>query len=921
MFKNKHWGLKKPLCLALLFSTITTSCLTNVFGNKKNDIVASAHNSFFVAITYDDTSNKIVPVVVSEDNDIKASNHRESDVGNFSEYLVNDDGKAVSNWVIPDPNASSDTDPEELFKNTVDEGDGDAGLVFTFPGLHGRGLWGGVEKIDANGLDEELAYTYTNEVIGGINKAVDFIVNASGKSKPSASEMESLYIDLANKSQNGGTSVSFGGSTFTLTRLSDSNPPAYTAKYIRNSDYIRVTAPDGSSVEVAYRMNKGYTTCQGVSEPYRKTTSKYVDDLRQWKSPDFIGWKFTVLQATYNKHVNNTTFASVSTITKPNTFMIYLTDLINSALAGLRQLLGLYEMNELMLNEGERASSYYYGIMPNSWKASANLLHVICLMISWVFLIGAIIKILISRSLSTINVTQRVSMMEGIKDLITTCFLLGFFPFVFFLLVKLNYNLVNVFAQGSSFSSTIGSTITMSTGFIASSIIAIAYFIVDVFFNIQYVLRAITVAVLYAIAPLSIVTLAFGGKVKMVFSNSMKQLIGNIYMQTFHALLVAFFTSVTSTSNITTFEMLVVFYSFIPLTNFIKQQVLGLEGGITGEAGGLLDTARGVAVGAVGGFVGGAISNRISGGDGGGGGRTSGSASGGNETIANALNRSGRQKNLGFGNGSTNETLMGGKDNYYGDNAGMVNTDKAVKLAQGGTGGFATKMAGSLAKATGGAMLGAMSAGASLGFGSVGDRRGASQMAGITGATMGFAGSSIISGVTDSAKLARAGMSSIHENDNQLIYTSRANRDGVFDDSSFNNSYEAETQRDIADAFMSRGEYADNSELRDTAVAHYKQQGIDGVGVSKDKDGNEHLAFAVNKAVMNQRRGGASYNAIGETQRFDSTRVKTQINRFNQTNELRQNQHQEKMAQLERHHQEKLKQQRELYNKDNTKAN
>lgn len=900
MLKSIDSGLKKALSMTLLFITVMSFTLTSFFNTSK--ITASAHNSYFVAITFDDSANRLVALVLSEDNDIIANNHLEADVGDFSSNTV---GKS---WSLPSvPTSDEDKKNEDYYKDYVAKGDGDKGLVFTFPGVHGRGCFGAcTEKVDANGEDEQLAYAYAETVVAGLNQAITFLEDDSN-TKKTGNDMRNAMVELANAVENGSSSITYGGVTYSITT---NVAPKMKTELLKDSDYVQITSgTSGKSVIVPYKMNKGY---QG-SNPFRKTSSSYVSDLAKYNDPTEIGWKYAVLQANYNKDIKGITFSSVNQISKPNQLEIALSGMINSALGTLRQLLGLYPMEELMLNSGARAQSYYYGIMPNSWKASANLLHVVCLLIAWALLMGAVIKILINKSLSTINVTQKISMMEGIKNLISTCFLLAFFPFLFYLMAKLNASLVDVFANAGSFTSYIGQSQTMSTGLLGTSLIAIAFFIVNVYFNFQYVLRAITVAILYGMAPLAIVSLAFGGKAKMIFGNCIKQLVGNIFTQTFHAMCVAFFTNVTSTTSMRTFELLVVFYSFIPLTKFIKQQIFGLDGGIQDEAGGLVDNVRGVATGVVGGFAGGVMANKMqnsgSGGFSGGGGFSG--------TRKDSLNKAVNNDSVGgsisekFGNSNSNSAILGANNNnYHGVSSKTSGNSRSVSSTGKGQLG---SIGGSLVKGAIGAGIGLASSGASLGFSAIGDKRGASQMAGIAGGAMAYAGNSATQPLRDGIAMKRAGVKDVYEDNDSLTFRYNAGQDGKFRDEDVDNTTYADNVKDIYNAYAGKGIYEGNTELQELAKEHYARQGINGVGLSGTGD-NADIAINVDKQKFSQLRGGVGYKSVGQLQRFDSTRFKLQQERQQQQDAMRDSQHKEKIELSKQQHAERLAQQERFHN-------
>lgn len=899
MLKAIDSGFKKTLSMALLFITVMSFVLTSFF--NLNTISVSAHNSYFVAITFDDSANRLVALVLNEDNDLIANNHLEADVGDFSSNTV---GKS---WSLPSvPSTDDEKKDEDYYKDYVTKGNGDKGLVFTFPGVHGRGCFGAcTEKVDANGKDEQLAYAYAETVIGGLNQAISFMEQDSNTKKV-GNDMRNFMVELANKVENNDSSITFGGVTYYLTK---GVAPKMKTDLLTDDDYVEIkSGTSEKTIVVPYKMNKGY---QG-SNPYRETSDSYVSDLSKYNDPVEIGWKYAVLQANYNKDIKGITFSSVNEISKPNQLEIALSGMINSALGTIRQLLGLYPMEELMLNEGARAQSYYYGIMPNNWKSSANLLHVVCLLIAWALLMGAVIKILVNKSLSTINVTQKISMMEGIKNLIATCFLLSFFPFIFYLMARLNASLVEVFANAGSFTSYIGQSQTMSTGLLGTSLIAIAFFIVNVYFNFQYVLRAVTVAILYGIAPLAIVSLAFGGKAKMIFSNCFQQLIGNIFTQTFHAMCVAFFTNITGTTSMKTFELLVVFYSFIPLTKFVKQRIFGLDGGIQDEAGGLMDNVSGIASNITSGFVGGAIAGKMQQSNGGGFGGSGGGGFSG--TRKDNLNKAvGNDTSGGFGSYNSNSALLGANNNNYHGISGK-DSGKSRMVSSTGTSGQVSGISKGVGKGLIGAGASLLASGASLGFSAIGDRRGAQQMSKIASGAMGYAGASATQPYKDNIAMKRAGVKDVYEDNDSLTYKYNAGEDGKFRDSDVDNSTYADNVRDIYNAYAGKGIYEGNTELQDLAKEHYSRQGINGVGLSGTGE-NADIAINVDKQKFSQLRGGVGYKSVGQLQRFDSTRVKLQQEKQLKQDQSRDAQHREKIELSKQQHAERLAQQ-ERFHKD-----
>lgn len=389
----------------------------------------------------------------------------------------------------------------------------------------------------------------------------------------------------------------------------------------------------------------------------------------------------------------------------------------------------------------------------------------------------------------------------------------------------------------------------MNAGALAAVFINFAFFILTCYFNFFYVLRGITVALLYGIAPLCIFSLSLGGKQAQVFSNFMKELVSNIFIQTFHAICVAFFTSITSTTQMKTFELLVVFMAFIPLTNFVRQNIFGLSAGITDNAQGMVSMGRAVVSGA----VAGAVAKGGSGGYGGGSGSSSGggmsanlgSVNPANATIQQAMaNRQLHASEKSAGKGAvSNSQLMG---NIAGV-SNKENVSKAMKLnpTKLDNAMQKAKTVGGYASGVGKVGAGMMMAGTSLGFGALGDKMGVSDSI-RTGQSLRKSGfgqvKSTHAGMENSAT-AGTGIDGMYDGGENMtaIYNAKFDKEVgevVFDDQAIHNSDYGRNMREMYNAFNGKGDYAEGeskAHLRDDAIARYKNQGIMGVGTYKDQ--------------------------------------------------------------------------------------
>lgn len=897
MFNFKKGKVLRTLSLGIIGMLSMGLVLSNT------SITSSAHNAYFLGITIDQSNGnfKYVPTVVYEENgNMSADNHREAQIGDFSSVSNND--QTFKDFELPYiADASSHTDEaKKAYADKVGSGNGDVGLQFTFPGLHGRDAK--VPKVNASGIDQDIANFMAEHLVGDLNSAIGFVgSNTKIKANKSFSvdDYKKMVIDLVSTSQKvyaSGSESSFsivGGEKITITRGDKEGVKAIDG--VSDKDYVVLKAPNGAVIPCLYHADKGYQKRSDISKSYKD--SMKVD---KWRVVDELNWKIIVLQGNYNADVKQITFASVNEIIKPSDVSLIIGEFFGGMLSGLRNLLGLYPLNDIFLNNGTRDTSYYYGLMPKAWMSSALLLHLVSQIIAWSVIGFAIIKILLKRQLQTMNIGERVSLMEGLKDLLVTGFALGAFALLFNVLVRANYYLVGIFGGSSSFSESIGQTTTMSTGFFATIIINFAFFIITVYFNFVYVLRAFTVALLYGIAPIAIVCIAFGGKYKQIFSSYIKELIANIFLQTFHAICVALFTNITGATQLRTFELFVILIGFIPLTKFVRQSILGLPAGITDEAGGMAKT-MGSAGTAIGGFVAGGVASKF------GSGSSSGSnaqSAGGNKGAVNnkiqdainnkapvntskpsMINRATNKiGNAVTGNDSeakvkttSNKDLMGNMNS--GGNMSDVNMANSSELLASNRGSgksnnsaknLASKayegMGGwkGMAKAGAKASLGLAQIGGALGASAIGESKMADGlMKGAKGSfsdatSYGSAGAS--NSFNDTAD--SHGGKELYNSGESGTVVYDTNKDGEFRNEGLKNSDYGQNFKEMYDAFSGSGDYAQGGEkasYRKDAVNHYKSQGYQGLAYYNKGQG---MAVKIDKNVMQKRGYDYRANAI-----------------------------------------------------------
>lgn len=279
-------------------------------------------------------------------------------------------------------------------------------------------------------------------------------------------------------------------------------------------------------------------------------------------------------------------------------------EFLNTVTDGIAGAIGLYSVEELMFNAGNRGAVYYFGIMPISWLNPVNVLNLIATVISMVVIGISIIRMLIKRNMAAIAPSVKAEMMEGVKDLFVV--MAGIMLFMPALYVLLNFNEVIVSAMRDMAPS--GSPLGLTSGSdflgIIAALLNIAYIFIMIMINITYITRAVTLALLIGFAPFFISLFAAGPASKKISGTWMKELISNIFMQTFNAAMLLVFANIGSFGSLSVLERFALLISFIPLTKFFKTSLMNLGSGsdaVSDRAGGAFSNlATGVAIGSLG---------------------------------------------------------------------------------------------------------------------------------------------------------------------------------------------------------------------------------------------------------------------------------------------------------------------------------
>lgn len=464
------------------------------------------------------------------------------------------------------------------YENLEGDNNGKSSMPFTFPPKsHERKL--GLEVLNSvTSKDIDRAFEIMNTLVPTLNDIL-LIIN-DGKKYKSVEEL----IDVSEK-----VIINESGGTYN----------GWNVKYIDGGDKVVVSNNDtGESYEFIARMKKGYldeTLEDGRKSPVYNPEFDYSDSGYD----DYISLGMIAMQGNYAYKVKGHLAKDMGEYSKPGTLEVKISELLTDFTNGIRSLLGLQSIDELLYNKRTRSTSKYYGgIMPMEWMEKATTFHMIFQATTWIILTVAILKLLFEKNLSTINPAMRVSLMDGIKNLIITGFMLISVLLVINTLININEKIVSIFATTApDYGGFTGISNDYQT--FAGAFLQIYYLFISIYLNFVYIIRALTTAILIAAAPIFIATIAFGNKSKTLFEAWIRELVANIFLQSFHAFVFSIFLNIQmGTRGI---ETAVISFALIPTTNWFKGLIIGNSGGVVGQIGSNIFST---ATSAVGGFVG-----------------------------------------------------------------------------------------------------------------------------------------------------------------------------------------------------------------------------------------------------------------------------------------------------------------------------
>ena len=518
--------------------------------------------TYYLSLTLDPTTHTIQPSVNSDEHSFNGDNNNgyaeakyagiNWGTGSYGDSnphpnLISGLDSAISGYnLAKDSNGKELQDKYKSFlKNKLGSDTynlkNDVKLAFSFPTdpMHSKSRPGDGDIQKANAIG--------NGVIGDFNRALSLMYSQRAKIN---SQLDTNTFTRAQFAY----LVLYTGS---LPSEYFSNPT-----YSQKDHKYYVTIKDGTA--------KGSRLIYGQSKGYN------ADDDVYSKNGRYITWPMIAAEAVSTWANGNVTYDNIQTIAKPDKLTSFITDFFSGLLDSLRTALHIPNIGALIFNLDSRSfeNGSFYGIAPVSWYNSTGILMTLMDAIAFFIIAFALAKSLYSYQKQTLTLNERITLQDDIKNLLVTMGLLTIYPWIFFILIRFNYDMVAGLSQLAGGESAIPTLMgSMSHNWLVGILVSFVFFALNVYFYYYYVFRALMILLLNTVAPIYISTLSLGQQYQPTFVNWFKELIGNIYSQLFQALIIAFYMIWNRHSAIDPVTMLLLLFAVLPATRFFRRSM------------------------------------------------------------------------------------------------------------------------------------------------------------------------------------------------------------------------------------------------------------------------------------------------------------------------------------------------------------
>ena len=556
--RRKKWGLLRRVAAMSLAMVLCLSAIHVVHPEKVEAQAAENISIVYIQTSVDTNLWKIVGAVVHE-------SLKDSLGGPGARYDHADTSEARRGI----GSLSTIADPLEFLNSLTPEYQAAALVSYSAPilvfpngtikdGLASSGI---TTLKAATNEDEATAIEINNTLTNDLNEA--FLICNGGSYTPTGSDEDQstqyrndlvVFLTAVGQAYSTGTTVTYAGQGGTTATISKGA-----------GDGTVVVTVNGEAKTFTYQMEKK------VSSGNTGAT--------------FINWDFIVAEAFANYWVGDESLQVTPGNlyeSAPSSFESILVDLFQTLVNWIKSALGLWNIDDLVFNFGNRqAPTYVNGLFPSSWESVIWVLFFIMEVLAFIILAIVLVSNIIRKAMSTINPVMRVSLMDQAKDLIVVAFILGCLPLIIQLLTNLSATLTGVFGAamgGDGMFDERFSNLSHMAGGLGGVIMQILYLAITISFNVMYAIRSYLLAALIIMSPLCVIFYAVGddnkkGLCKMWLS----EFLSNIFVQPIHAFILAVVLLLPGSSR--PIEGLVTLYCVMPLAGIIQRIFFGSAGG------------------------------------------------------------------------------------------------------------------------------------------------------------------------------------------------------------------------------------------------------------------------------------------------------------------------------------------------------
>lgn len=308
---------------------------------------------------------------------------------------------------------------------------------------------------------------------------------------------------------------------------------------------------------------------------------------------EYVNWFMLVYEAFNNYALDGDEAVTSDNVysATPNQLTKTLVGFFGNMLDGLRGILGMWSMDELIFNTGWREKGYVGGIFPTSWEPYVWTLFIFMEIFAAMILLYGILNNVVKKAMSTINTIQRMRFMEQVKDLLVCAIALALLPVVLRIVITLSSSFTSLIYELVPINSSTNKKRTIAEsvarygaggGSIGGIIAQFMFFGIQVSFNFLYAMRAAVTAILIIIAPVMIAMISVGGARKQSTVLWVKELLAQICIQPIHAFCIAVILLLPTSSH--GFDNIIVLYALLPFSAVIKGFFFGPSGSWADQA-------------------------------------------------------------------------------------------------------------------------------------------------------------------------------------------------------------------------------------------------------------------------------------------------------------------------------------------------